>query len=939
MAILSLTVVPCKALKDGRHKVRIAVAHRSQTRYILTDVIINSTKEWKNGKIVKRDDATYLNTKLLQRMQEVQRIIDETPYTEGMTCAELVATILHTRGKKTHTLRSAFEEMLEVSTAKDTTKERYRTRFKSITSVIPETTFMSHLTPLMVQRFMKKRGAEIAPITLQTQVTLLSQIVKFCQMNGYTDFRIPPTQGCYHRVVAVRQNWLTPDQVRFIRDNKHTLAALRTAKMAAAAQVVAQAAREKLFCFPFFVRYAYRLFDGSNTMQSPPILMLPTTSVAPSLDMGKDFMVKGSRLHGPAEITAAVNAFALYHIAAHSAALDQLAKWKDVVQGIDIFISRQFFTYNQGAPDDQIKPFTATLPEADYASALAENGLFYFLKNIPLDEIYTSASAASASSSSSPSAADASGGRHPSGYGTNLRGCIKPDFDLTNDVIVTRRTLDDDYDSHDTLVPRLFYAFNARANIAAISKRLFRGFPPQCFFFQSDFTGKVHHSGGATGTASATSWHSKGTPVNTSCLVVVETDGREIALPSPSAQVYLDDDRRILWFYYPNPKARRVYFKTGDTVQCLPLTTHSMLNGAFYLNLDKKVVTAPAMPQATPCQESQVEMPGKIYTSEAGNPFYFPVTGINTVGTGTILGLCSAVKALSQGQFGQFPLYAFTTEGVWALELSSTGTYRAIQPVTRDVCINALSITQIDDAVLFATQRGIMLIQGSQAQCITDTVFSQAPFNVLDLPAMSQLHAKLGHMTHDHGLLVKPFLNFLSACRMVYDYVHQHIIVFNPTLGDDRQPLYSYAYVFSLRSKQWGMILSHLVSPVGAYPDAMAMTLEGSLVSFSHMGDTASKGLYITRPLKLDAPNVHKTVSALIQRGHFQRGDVSTVLYGSRDLYTWRLVSSSRDHYLRGFRGTPYKYFRIAALASLSVGKSIFGASVQFDPRHTNNLR
>ena len=218
MATLSLTVVPGKALKDGRHKVRIAVAHRSQTRYILTDVIINSTKEWKNGKIVKRDDATYLNTKLLQRMQEVQRIIDETPYTEGMTCAELVATILHTRAKKTHTLRSAFEEMLEVSTAKDTTKERYRAQFKSITSVIPETTFMSHLTPLMVQRFMKKRGAEIAPITLQTQVTLLSQIVKFCQMNGYTDFRIPPTQGCYQRVVAVRQNWLTPDQVRFIRD-------------------------------------------------------------------------------------------------------------------------------------------------------------------------------------------------------------------------------------------------------------------------------------------------------------------------------------------------------------------------------------------------------------------------------------------------------------------------------------------------------------------------------------------------------------------------------------------------------------------------------------------------------------------------------------------------------------------------------------------------
>lgn len=90
MATLSLTVVQGKALKDGRHKVRIAVAHNSQTRYIITDVVINSTKERKNGKVVKRDDATYLNTKLLQRLQEVQLAIDEAPYIEGMTCAELV---------------------------------------------------------------------------------------------------------------------------------------------------------------------------------------------------------------------------------------------------------------------------------------------------------------------------------------------------------------------------------------------------------------------------------------------------------------------------------------------------------------------------------------------------------------------------------------------------------------------------------------------------------------------------------------------------------------------------------------------------------------------------------------------------------------------------------------------------------------------------------
>ena len=97
--------------------------------------------------------------------------------------------------------------------------------------------------------------------------------------------------------------------------------------------------------------------------------------------------------------------------------------------------------------------------------------------------------------------------------------------------------------------------------------------------------------------------------------------------------------------------------------------------------------------------------------------------------------------------------------------------------------------------------------------------------------------------------------------------------------------------------------------------------------------------MFITSPLKLDSPNVLKTITTIIQRGHFQRGDVSTVLYGSRDLYTWHLIWSSKDHYLRGFRGTPYKYFRIAGLARLTDGKSIFGATIQYTQRLLNQPR
>ena len=64
MATLNALIVPAKVLKGGRHKVRISVAHNGETRYIVTDIIIDSSKEFKNGQVVKRPDAASMNTKL-----------------------------------------------------------------------------------------------------------------------------------------------------------------------------------------------------------------------------------------------------------------------------------------------------------------------------------------------------------------------------------------------------------------------------------------------------------------------------------------------------------------------------------------------------------------------------------------------------------------------------------------------------------------------------------------------------------------------------------------------------------------------------------------------------------------------------------------------------------------------------------------------------------
>lgn len=166
---------------------------------------------------------------------------------------------------------------------------------------------------------------------------------------------------------------------------------------------------------------------------------------------------------------------------------------------------------------------------------------------------------------------------------------------------------------------------------------------------------------------------------------------------------------------------------------------------------------------------------------------------------------------------------------------------------------------------------------------------------------------------------------------MIYDYVQQRVVVINPNC--------QYAYVYSFESKAWGIMPSILKSTVNSYPEALAMDGNNRLVDISKANTTTGMPIFfVTRPIKIEA-DVLKTIDTIIQRGYFKRGHVKMALYGSRDMFDWFLVSSSADHYLRGFRGTPYKYFRIAVIGALDHNESITGATIQFTPRQINQPR
>ena len=535
--------------------------------------------------------------------------------------------------------------------------------------------------------------------------------------------------------------------------------------------------------------------------------------------------------------------------------------------------------------------------------------------------------------------------------------------------LTSREKMTDDYQTHDHIIPNRIFDYNNRLNVSGITRKLYNGYPlcsmlaycnSKYNFTYTTTTGGSRPNGR---TVTRADYEYIGHNAKYKVIVYLNKDGRECRVVSdlssvtaaPLLQNILSDNDSNgntvgeswgCYFYYPDKDAYKMeiihynngnnaemYHDDGDTYEVF-LKQHDFLNGAFaFVDYNTIKIKSKTYQNDLPAAVNNIiSLLNKMYTTEADNPFVFSTTNINTIGTGEILGISTAAKALSQGQFGQFPLYAFTTEGVWALEVAEDGTFKVKQPITRDVCINSDSITQLDNAVLFCTDRGIMLLSGSNSICISDSLDAEALFNAADLPKLADV---AGSITGTTSSAVS-FKEFVKQAKMLYDYTHQRIIVYNAN--------YAYAYVYSLKSKQWGMMESDITDGLNSYPECLAITKENGIVNISDEEERKENtenatSLLITRPLKLDEPDVLKTISTVIQRGKFRKGHVQSILYGSRDLFSWVPVWSSKDHVMTRFRGTPYKYFRIALLCNLEQDESIFGCTIEYERRFVNKLR
>lgn len=158
MANLFTTIVPTKKRLNGQHKVRIAVSHNSATRYISTDIIIDSESEFKNGKIVKRADKELLNARLKRIYDMYYERYIKIEYANSLTCTQLIKMITNPMaGEQCRTFEDVVEEFLAQIDEEDRNKtyKLYKLAANRFLQFAGKGSLMEHITPVRINNYLR----------------------------------------------------------------------------------------------------------------------------------------------------------------------------------------------------------------------------------------------------------------------------------------------------------------------------------------------------------------------------------------------------------------------------------------------------------------------------------------------------------------------------------------------------------------------------------------------------------------------------------------------------------------------------------------------------------------------------------------------------------------------------------------------------------------
>lgn len=221
MAELKIVILPTKKLSDGSHKIRIAISHRSDTRYIVTRYKIDNESQFKNGRITKREDAAINNRKLasyLQDLYDALDLIDPDYY----TCAQLKEYLEQkTIAGSITTISLAFDAYIAMLREKGslTTIPLYEIAKRRLIECHGDMKInsLSNVALMSLDNYMRKKY-KLNDTTIRIYMARISAVINYAQDQGYCNYRINPFKGYSMPQSAIRMIDLSVEDIRKVRD-------------------------------------------------------------------------------------------------------------------------------------------------------------------------------------------------------------------------------------------------------------------------------------------------------------------------------------------------------------------------------------------------------------------------------------------------------------------------------------------------------------------------------------------------------------------------------------------------------------------------------------------------------------------------------------------------------------------------------------------------
>ena len=341
----------------------------------------------------------------------------------------------------------------------------------------------------------------------------------------------------------------------------------------------------------------------------------------------------------------------------------------------------------------------------------------------------------------------------------------------------------------------------------------------------------------------------------------------------------------------------------------------------------------------TPDVDRIIEDSNRIQVSELNNLLYYPAKNSYRIGrlTNKIVGIASQAIPVSTGQFGQFPVYAFTSEGISVLEQGTSVLYQSIKPVSLAVCTNTDSITKIEGGILFSTDYGLFIISGSQITEISKIVEGVPEDFLSSITEYQNVITNKFPNTGD-AISSKRFDDFLTNSIIAYDHTNKEIVIAGT----------NYSYIYSLLYNVWyKSIINYthfFVNENNLY--GINGTDIYNLADFDNDADVEM--LTITRPVKFGTNGLKRISRAILRliadiKTHTLR-DLSFHVYGSLNGIEWKLLQgknitdfTKKEIVLEFPRVTARYFIFVVGLKSKVV--RIGGIEVEVEPVDNTKIR